>query len=163
MHQELRALAIQFQKDPVFEDVTILKKHNTELYQCIEEIGEKYRFEHKISLDKELDLNVVYTRLKREVEAVIQGKTLLTNKITDQTRILLPEMNELKKWLYVTIWNRILQSDSHHLDVRAKEIVRPQLLKLGKLLTEKGRFMSAESIFNYSVEEIGDFIREFYK
>jgi len=159
MHQELRTLAMRFQKDPVFEDVTILKKHNPELYQPVEEIGKKYRFEHKISLDKELDLNVVYTRLKREVEAVIQGKSLSTNKTTDQTRILLPEMDELKKWLYVTIWNRILQSDSHHLDARAKEIVRPQLLKLGQLLTEKGSIESAELIFNYSIEEIGDFIR----
>ncbi len=162
MHQELRQLAIRFQDlfSQERSDAPIPEERCTELYQCVAMIGKQFRFEHRISLDKELDLNVVYARLKKEVEAVMQGKPLSTHKTTDRTRVLLPEMDQLKKWLYVAIWNRILQSDSHHLDARAKEIVRPQLLTLGQLLTKSKRFMSAHDIFDHSVEEIGNFIKE---
>jgi phosphohistidine swiveling domain-containing protein len=158
MHLDLRELALQFQESPFYEDVGTLKNNNAELYQHVEAIGKKYRFEHKISLDKEIDLNVAYTRLKREIDTVIQGKSLSTDKTTDPTRNLLPEMDQLKKWLRVTIWNRILQSDSHHVDARAKEIVRPQLVQLGNALLQTGHIDSAENIFNCSIEEVGNYI-----
>lgn len=160
MHQKLHELAFKFQEIPIYEHVEGLKDNHEEFYQEIETIGKKYRFEHKISLDKNLDLNFVYTQLKKEIEAVRKGKIFTTKKTPIPERIFLPEKNKLKRWLQTSIKNRILQSDSHHIDARAKEIARPQFLELGEVLVKKGLLNSSEEIFNCSLKTIEENITE---
>ncbi len=160
MHRELYELASQFQTIPPFERVETLQIQCKELYEAIKVIGKKYRFEHAISLDKELDLNVVYMRVKEEIDAVGKGKIFSTDKKNHLSRTILPEMNELRAWLRISIWNRILQSNSHHIDARSKEVVRPKLIRLGDNQVQKNHLKCPENIFSCSTTEIGQFLQE---
>lgn len=158
MHKELYQLALELQDIPAYENIETLKKKNASSFLKLELLGKKYRFEHRISLDKSLDLNVVYLQLKKEIDLVKSGKGFVTNKGKSSSQFFLPEMVGLRGWLHIAIWNRILQSDSHHIDARAKEIVRPLLLQLAQSLVNKGELINKEGIFSLSLSKIGNLI-----
>ncbi|MCH9610404.1 MAG: hypothetical protein S4CHLAM81_12930 [Chlamydiales bacterium] len=102
------------------------------------ELAAKYRFEHKISLANPLDLSKAYERVKQLVE------TPPPPRMAEEPdgRSFLTGHPHLRKWMELSIVNRVLQSDSHHIDARAKEVVRRKLLPLGA------------DIFSSSFEEI---------
>lgn len=159
MHRDIYEFAKRIQHKSLPKDVKDLKVSDLELYKELEGLSQKYRFEHNISLDVPLDLNLVFNRVKQEIETLRSGGVLTTSKHIDQNRDLLPEVPELKEWLRLSIWNRILQSDAHHLDARAKAFVRPKLLELGRLLVEREILDEPEEVFACSVEEIAGHIK----
>lgn len=128
----------------------------------IELLSKKYRFEHSISLDVPTDLSLIHKRVKQAVETLESGGIYYSNKVLNKTdkRELLPEFPELREWLKQSIRNRILQSDSHHIDARAKIPVRQKLLELGHKLAELGVIEQANKIFTLSINSINNFIKE---
>lgn len=147
MHEEIHRLAQHFKNQAVPQKVDDL---DPKLYEMVKEIGSRYRFEHSISLDRPLDLNLVYQRILLDVKS---NSHFRTNK-RPMDRLFLPEYPEFVEWLRVSIWNRILQSDSHHFDAKVRMIVRPKFLKLGKRLVERGILDEPEQIFKCTFEQL---------
>ena len=129
----------------------------------LQRLSSQYRFEHAISLDKEADLSFVRKRVIHEIDSMAQGGGLESSKHFNKNRELLPDAPELREWLRLSILNRILQSDSHHLDARAKMFVRPKLLELGAFLVQEKVFKNPEQIFDCSVDEVAEHMRTFQK
>jgi len=158
MSQDIYECATLLRDQEMPPTIQELKVKNTALFDVLLNLSHKYRFEHAISLDKETDLNFVYKRVLQEVTSIRSGAVFATSKKEHQNREVLPDAPELRDWLKLSIWNRILQSDSHHLDARAKVLVRPKLLELGNLLVQKRMLAHSEQIFDCSVDQIARYI-----
>jgi phosphohistidine swiveling domain-containing protein len=158
MHREIHLLAEHIQERNLPSDIKDLDQN---LFAQIENLSKKYRFEQQISLDKPLDLRLVYKRVMLEVDAIRSGSTFETSKNTNPDQFLLPEYPELIEWLHQSTWNRILQSDAHHIEARAKAFVRPKLLELGQRLVQAKVLVQPEQIFSCSVEKIAEYMRSF--
>ena len=140
MQKDVHDLALQLVDHEPVDDVSELK--DTPLYEQIVALGQKYRFEHQMALHLPADFNYTYKRLKTEVEHIKSGAVFRSQK-HKQSREFLPEQGDLTRWLTVSIENRLLQSDAHHVESRVKAIMR------GKLIAWRG-----ENVFNMSIEEI---------
>jgi hypothetical protein len=160
MHRDLYNLAQHLKDRHLPDNITELKNIDRKTYGGIIVLSKKYRFEHTISLDQGIDLSTVYRRVKQEVEAVQKGAVFATDKKGTVERTLLPETPELVKWLHLSIWNRILQSNAHQLDARARASVRPVLIEFGSQLAAKGILDASEKIFECSRVEIRRLIEE---
>lgn len=141
MHKEIHQLALEFENLNLPPDVAQLEKENPIAYKKVEKIALDYRFEHQISLHLPADLNIAFRRILSEIDHIKAGHVFSTNKTEQKDRTILPN-TELSQWLQISIENRLLQSDSHHLDARSKALVRPKLLALG------------ENVFNLSISEV---------
>jgi phosphohistidine swiveling domain-containing protein len=159
MHQKIHDLAIEMEHDhhvPV-DDVMLLKGTNPVLFSKIEALAMKYRFEHQISLHLPTDLNMAYKRILTEIKHIQSGHLFTTNKGGYKNHTFLPH-TELREWLRISIENRLLQSDSHHLDAQSKAFVRPKLVELGNALVTKGVLSKIEQIFGSSVDQIAQYM-----
>jgi len=154
MSQDIYECATNLKDHEMPPTIQELRAKNAELFDLLLTLSNKYRFEHAISLDKETDLNFLYKRVLQEIASVRSGAVFATSKKEHQNREVLPDAPELRDWLKLSIWNRILQSDSHHLDAQSKVYVRPKLLQLGDQLVKKGILAHPEDVFNCSIEEI---------
>jgi phosphohistidine swiveling domain-containing protein len=156
MHQDIHNLAIEMKACQPVENVMELKDSEPSLFHKIEILATKYRFEHQISLHIPTDLNVAYKRLLTEIEYIQSGHVFTTHKGEYKDHTLLPH-TELREWLRISIENRLLQSDAHHLDARSKTFVRPKMLELGEKLVAKGILSNSNQIFDASVEQIAGY------
>ncbi len=142
MQKEVHELALTMIDHIPVTTVDMLE--GTELYDNIVSLADKYRFEHQMALHVPPDYNFAYKRLLTEVEHINSGGVFLDRKHSAMRRYL-PDHPDLMGWLTVSIENRILQSDAHHLDARGKRPVRDALMELG-----------GENIFEMSVYEVGN-------
>lgn len=126
----------------------------SELFSEVEKLGYTYRFDKDMSIEKPLDLNLVYERLLLEVNEIKKGKTLTTMKKTVRNEEFFPEHPLLKRWLYLSIFNRVIQSNSHHVMIRGQWNVRTKLLELGQQLVSTSLLKTPEDIFDLSIEAI---------
>ena len=159
MSQDIYECATHFKDQEMPPNIQELKAKNPAQFEVLLNLSNKYRFEHAISLDKETDLNFVYKRVLQEVASIRSGAVFATSKKEHPNREVLPDAPELRDWLKLSIWNRILQSDSHHLDARSKVLVRPKLLDLGDRLVQKGILTKPEQIFDASIDEIARYMK----
>lgn len=142
MQREVHELALKMVDHNPEKDIDYLR--GSELYHQIITLADKYRFEHQIALHQPPNYNLAYKRLLTEVEH-IKGGGLFISRKHSQSRNYLPDHPDLVGWLSLSIENRILQSDAHHLDARGKALLR------NKLIEWRG-----EGIFEMSVEEIAN-------
>jgi len=159
MHEEVYHLAqklIQAHHLPA-KDVAELEQTQPEVFHKIEKLGKKYRFEHRISLHIPTDHDRVYKRILKEIEQIQSGHDFVTKKSMNPDHLFLPN-STLREWLKISIENRVLQSDSHHLDARSKAWIRPKLLELGKTLEDAGYLAIADDVFTLSVSQIANYL-----
>lgn len=161
MHQTVHKIALQVATLDFPETIEELETLFPEVYKKIEDISSQFRFENIISLDRPVDLTIVYEKIKQEVQAIQQGSIFSANKEIEENRIFFPEFPELKAWLRLSIWNRILQSNSHHIEAKARYFVRPKLIQLGELLVQEANLKDPEEIFSLSIEQIAKYMSLF--
>lgn len=150
MQQEIKKLASKLKFIARVNDVAVLKKHPSMIFKEIENLARKYRFDKDISFAKEPDLNLIYQRLLLENENADQTAKPL-NKIKQD---FFPDYPALKRWLYLSIFSRIMQSNANHYQVRGQWQISKELLKLGEYLKTQKKLKKAEDIFNLSSSEI---------
>lgn len=122
--------------------------------QEIENLAKKYRFCANGSIEADLNLNIVHKRLCDEIDQIKTGKAFVTNKHKSNQTSFFPQNPQLYRWLCLSIYNRILQSNTHHYVMRSQWKIRDQLLRLGSYWVCKGRLQQASDIFDLSSEEI---------
>lgn len=120
------------------------------------DLGSKYRFSKESSLQMPVDIEAVRLRVMQE-----KGHRFTTSKINGsktEQRELAPHVPELGEWLRISIENRILQSDSHHMEARANALLRPKLVAVAEKLIAKGVIKNLDDIFNSSRAQITGFL-----
>ncbi len=163
MHQEIHEFALEMSQESNLsqgpQTVDALKESNPTMYQKFVSLAHRYRFEHQISLHRPIDYEMAYQRIRSEVEQIRRGHVFTTQKNEYKDHEYLPN-TELSQWLRISIESRLLQSDSHHLEARSKALMRPQLLEFGRVLVEKGILSEVDQIFDASVQQIAQYIKE---
>lgn len=155
MQEAIYKLAEKLKDEKLPTNVKELKK---EFFEAIVELSKQFRFEHKISLDKPLDLNVVYQRVQQEVKSIVAGGQFHSKKNSAPSTVYLTGTPKLKQWLLVSIENRLLQSDSHHIDAKARLQVQSKLLELGDKLVTRSILKNPWDIFTCSIEQIAGYM-----
>lgn len=158
MQREIYELASRMRSLPIYENVLELKKEFPQIFDEIETLGKRYRFDRDISIEKPLDMHLVYNRLLSEIKENENGKSFVTSKNNPTCKKFFPQNPVLRRWIYLSIYNRILQSNSHHYQMRGQWKVREKLLELGEYLTSLGILKKADHIFDLSSEEIKAYI-----
>lgn len=161
MHQTVHKIALQVATIDFPETIDELQTLFPEVYKKIEDISSQFRFENILSLDRPIDLTIVYEKIKQEAQAIWEGSIFATDKEIDEKRIFFPEFPELKAWLRLSIWNRILQSDSHHIEAKARYLVRPKLIQFGQILVQEAILEDPEEIFLLSIDQVAKYMRLF--
>lgn len=159
MHKAIYELAYRIKDKNLPGHVDQLSVLDKEVFEEIEKLAKEFRFEHVISLDKPLDPNVAYQRVKQEIKSILGGNVFVSGKNTDIRRSYLSGAPELKEWLQLSIENRLLQSDSHHIDAKARVVVQAKLLELGGLLVERSLLKSPWDIFTCSIDQIAEYMK----
>lgn len=158
MQQDIHLLADEIKNEELPDDIMKLKVSNSDVFNKIKTLGQFYRFDKDISLEKELDLHLVYKKVLGAVKDIKDGKGFVTMKHTNDQEEFFPDHPTLKKWLTLSIKNRILQSNSHHYNVRGQWKVREELLRLGAHLTKLEILKNAEEVFDLSIKDIRKYI-----
>lgn len=140
MQKEVHFLAKKLLNYPPVKDVFLLQ--DEPIFDEILSLAKKYRFEHQIALHKPLDPHFAYRRLLAEIEHIKQGGVFSSEKGFSSARYL-PEHPELIGWITISLKNRILQSDAHHIESRGRALIRDRLIEY-----------YGEDIFERSLEEI---------
>jgi hypothetical protein len=137
-----------------------LKQKFPLVYEEIEKLSKDYRFTPDASIDQEPASSVVYKRLVDEINQIRGGKTFSTMKKVERNQLYFPQNSELYRWMYLSIYNRVLQSNAHHYIARFQWGVKDSLLRLGAHWTALGQhgFKQPSDIFNHSPAEVEDLI-----
>lgn len=136
-----------------------LKDENRELFNKVEFLASEYRFEHQISLENPVNLEAVYLRIKKEMTLLetLDPGVEFSSYLKD--RKYLTGTPELKAWLAVSVINRTLQCNSHHIDAKARAHVHPILKELDFSLKMNGQLCRNRDIFGLYSDEIKELIR----
>ena len=144
MQQDIYQLASQIGSFEAFQDFS----------QEIEHLAKKYRFCANVSIEADLNLNILHKRLRDEIDQITKGKVFVTNKHKLNQTLFFPQNSQLYRWLCLSIYNRILQSNTHHYVIRSQWKIRDELLRLGSYWVSKGRLQQASDIFDLPSAEI---------
>jgi hypothetical protein len=162
MEKEIHNLAEKLQQIILPAEIASLKEENIEMYHEFIKLTEKFRFENNVALEKPVDMQIVYKKVMQVVDNIKLGGGFVTNKHLNKNRNVLPDLKELKEWLRLSIWNRVMQSDSHHLEGMAKALLHPKLIELGNQLVSKGLLPTATAVFQLKESEITQHLTTLY-
>lgn len=136
-----------------------LQKQAPEIYQDLVSTAKQYRFQKDISFIPDVDVEQVLKRVLIEIEKRGEeeipelniASTVSKNGINDHY---FPLDDELRRWIYLGVKSRVLQSNCHHIMIRGQWKIREALLELGQRLVEQGKLNQRKDIFNLSADEV---------
>ena len=143
-----------------------LEEKAPDIYQELKKTAKQYRFQKDVSFGQELDLENVFRRVLLEIEGSKNKEIHNFDIAASGTKghvineYYFPQDDELRRWMYLGVKSRILQSDCHHKLVRGQWPVREALLELGESLTAQGQLQHPTEVFNLSLKQISDFLSE---
>lgn len=157
MQKAIHDLALTMIDIPIYVHTDDLKSAFPHFYDQLMVLGQYYRFDHAMSIEKDLNLNLVYQKVLFECEQIKQGHSFISQKRENCEQFFLGNA-QLERLVICSIRNRINQSNAHHYYVRGQWRVRKELLNLGKHMVERKLLNKPDDIFDCSIEEINNFI-----
>lgn len=106
------------------EEIEKLTLKNEITQKEIVELSQRFRFEKNMHLFSEVDLNFV----RQRVEMAKTNPKKPLQKDVGYT-VYFQDDEELKSWIFISVENRILQSNAHHKEAEAYAILRHKLSK----------------------------------
>ncbi|MBA2729031.1 MAG: hypothetical protein H0U49_12775 [Parachlamydiaceae bacterium] len=167
--KEIHELALKINNIPTSKaegavSLAKLKEKTPEIYQELEMLAKHYRFKKNTSYIHDLDVEIAFKRILLEIESFensgnVSGIAATEDINNVSTEYYFPQDDDLRRWMYLGVTSRILQSDSHHKLMRGQWSVREALLELGTVLTEQRELDHPKEIFNLSLNQISNYIQ----
>ena len=144
-------------------NVIALQQTYPSLYGDLIVLAKAYRFNQNSAYEPDLDLDFVWKDVVGTLQQNDFNPQKLEQKIAEKTtkskKMYFCDEENLSSWIEVSVKNRVLQSNGHHIQIRDQWNVREKLLNFASSLVTKGILNKPKDIFDCTILQVEQLIK----